>query len=248
MKPILIISLFICLIPMACATTNNVQERNIAEATMALGEAHLNQGNFTAALKELLNAEKTIPNDPYLHNNLGIAYMGKEIFDRAETHFKRSLALKPDYTQAQNNLGAALLKQKKYDQALECYNQFSSNLLYTTPHFAFSNMGWAYLGKGEYLLAETNFLKALNEEPNFINAIHGLASTYLESGDPLKAEALLQKRLVKLPRAAILHADLAKTCELMNRPDRAKEIWKQVLLFAPETSPLALTAESRLKE
>ena len=161
---------------------------------------------------------------------------------------KRSLALKPDYTQAQNNLGAALLKQKKYDQAIECYSQFSNNLLYTTPHFAFSNIGWAYLGKGEYFFAENNFLKALNEEPYFINAIHGLASTYLESGNPFKAEALLGKKLAKLPRAAILHADLAKTYELMNRPDRAKEMWEQVLLFAPEASPLALTAESRLRD
>lgn len=244
-KPILI-SLLICIFPMACAT-NNVQQRDIAEATIALGEAHLNQGNFTAALKELLNAEKTLPNDPYLHNDLGIAYMGKEVFNLAETHFKRALALKPDYTQAQNNLGAAYLIQKKYDQAIDCYDQFSKNLLYTTPHFAFSNMGWAYLGKGNYLFAENNFLKALNEEPDFINAIHGLASVYLESGNPFKAETLLEKKLAKLPRAAILHADLAETYEIMNRPKRAKEIWKQVLLFAPEGTPLALTAESRLK-
>lgn len=246
MKPVLI-SLFVCLISMAC-TTNSVHQRSIAEATITLGEAHLNQGNFTAALKELLDAEKILPNNPYLHNDLGIAYMGKEVFDLAEDHFKRALALKPDYIQAQNNLGAAYLKQKKYDQAIQCYAQFSKNLLYTTPHFAFSNMGWAYLGKGEYILAENSFLKALNEEPDFINAIHGLASTYLESGNPIKAEALLQKKLAKLPRAAILHADLAKAYELMNHPDRAKEMWKQALIFAPEGTPLALEAESKLKE
>ena len=241
------IPILICLTLAGCAA-NTIERKNIAEATMALGEAHLNQGNFTAALKELLTAEKTIPNDPYIHNNLGIAYMGKEVFNLAEIHFKRAVALKPDYIQAQNNLGTAYLKQKKYDEAIECYRQFSKNLLYLTPHFAFSNMGWAYLGKKDYILAEKNFSKALHLEPDFINAVHGLASVYLETGNPVKAEALLKKKLTKLPRAAIIHADLAKTYELMNRPERAKVMWKQVLLLAPEASPLALTAESRLKE
>ncbi|ACN14216.1 TPR repeat domain protein [Desulforapulum autotrophicum HRM2] len=240
-----IIPILICITLTACAT-NTIEQRNIAEATMALGEAHLNQGNYTAALKELLAAEKTLPNDPYLHNDLGITYMGKERFDLAENHFKRAVALKPDYIQAQNNLGAAYLKQKRYDKAIECYQQFSKNLLYMTPHFAFSNMGWAYLGKKDYILAEKNFSKALHLEPDFINAIHGLALTFLESGELFQAETLLQKKLKKMPQASILYADLAKTYEQMNQPNRAQKAWKQVLVFAPEGTPLALEAESRL--
>ncbi len=240
-----IISILISLTLTACAT-NTIEQKNIAEATMALGEAHLNQGNFTAALKELLAAEKALPNDPYIHNDLGIAYMGKEIFDLAENHFKRAVALKPDYIQAQNNLGAAYLKQKKYDQAIELYRQFSKNLLYMTPHFAFSNMGWAYLGKKDYILAEKNFSKALHLEPDFINAVHGLALTLLESGETYQAEALLQKKLKKLPQASILYADLAKAYEQMNQPARAQAAWKKVLVLTPEGTPLALEAESRL--
>ncbi len=240
-----IIPFLICLTLAGCAA-NTVERKNIAEATMALGEAHLNQGNFTAALKELLAAEKALPNDPYIHNDLGIAYMGKEIFDLAEHHFERAVALKPDYIQARNNLGAAYLKQKKYDNAIECYRQFSDNLLYLTPHFALSNLGWAYLGKKDYLLAEKNFSKALHLEPDFINAVHGLALTHLESGSPFQAEALLQKKLKKLPQAPILYADLAKAYEQMNQPTRAQTAWKQVLVLAPEGTPLALEAESRL--
>ncbi len=230
---------------LSCAT-NSVQQRRIAEATVELGEAHLNQGNFTAALKELLDAEKVLPNDPFLHNDLGVAYMGKERFDLAERHFKRAVALKSDYIPAKNNLGTAYLKQKKYDKAIECYRQFSTDLLYSTPHFAFSNMGWAYLGKKNHVLAQKYFSKALNLNPDFINAVHGLATSQIQSGDARKAEALIKKTLKKQPRASILHADLARIYEARNQSARAKAAWKRVLLFAPETSPLALEAELKL--
>ncbi|MBI9091473.1 MAG: tetratricopeptide repeat protein [Desulfobacterium sp.] len=225
---------------------NRIQQQRIAEATVELGEAHLNQGNFTAALKVLLDAEKVIPNDPFLHNDLGVAYMGKERFDLAELHFKKAVALKSDYIPARNNLGTAYLKQKKYDKALACYKKFSTDLLYSTPHFAFSNMGWAYLGKKNHALAQKYFSKALNLNPDFINAVHGLATSQIQSGDARKAEALIEKTLKRQPRASVLHADLARIYEARNQPSQAKAAWKRVLLFAPETSPLALEAESKL--
>lgn len=236
---LLSLTLFSCTAP-------SIQDQRIAEATMELGEAHLNQGNFTAALKELLEAEKTLPNDPFLHNDLGVAYMGKKRFDLAERHFKKAVALKPDYIPAKNNLGTAYLKQKKYDKAIACYEAFSTDLLYSTPHFAFSNMGWAYLGKREPILARKYFSKALNLKPDFINAVHGLATSYLQSGHPGKAEALIEKTLKRIPNAPVLHADLARIYETRNQWDQARAAWKRVLLFAPETTPLAQEAESKL--
>ncbi len=230
---------------LSCAS-NRVQEQKIAAATVELGEVYLNQGNFTAALKALLDAEKVLPNDPYLHNDLGVAYMGKERFELAEHHFKKAVTLKPDYIPARNNLGTAYLKQKKYDKAIECYKQFSTDLLYSTPHFAFSNMGWAYLGKNNQPLARKYFSKALNLKPDFINAVHGLATSYIQSGNARKAEAIIEKTLKKRPNASVLHADLARAYEALNQSSQARAAWERVLLFAPEATPLALEAESKL--
>lgn len=244
-QPVLLLIASLTLI--SCAP-HSIHQQRIAEATVELGEAHLNQGNFTAALRELLDAEKVLPNDPFLHNDLGVAYMGKERFDLAEHHFKKAVALKSDYIPARNNLGTAYLKQKKYDKALECYKQFSTDLLYSTPHFAFSNMGWAYLGKKNNALAHKYFSKALNLKPNFINAVHGLATTHLQSGNARKAEAIIEKTLKKHPGAPVLHADLARTYEALNQPAQAKAAWKRVLLLAPETSLLALEADSKLND
>jgi type IV pilus biogenesis/stability protein PilW len=242
-QPVMLILASLTLL--SCAS-NSVQEQKIAAATVELGEVHLNQGNFTAALKALLDAEKVLPNDPYLHNDLGVAYMGKKRFELAEHHFKKAVTLKPNFIPAQNNLGTAYLKQKQYDKAIECYKQFSTDLLYSTPHFAFSNMGWAYLGKNNHALARKNFSKALNLKPDFINAVHGLATSHIQSGNARNAQTIIEKTLKKRPDAAVLHADLARTYEAQNQSSQARAAWKRVLLFAPETSSLALEAESKL--
>ena len=94
--------------------------RKQGESSRNLGEAYMAQGNYTAALKELMAAEQLTPDDPYLHNDLGLTYMVKDRLDLAIRHFKKALALKPDYAPAMNNLGAAYLAQQNRDAASFC--------------------------------------------------------------------------------------------------------------------------------
>ena len=63
------------------------------------------QGNYTAALKELLEAEKINPKDAITHNYLGITYRNKNLPDKAIFHFEKALDLNPGYSIAKNNLG-----------------------------------------------------------------------------------------------------------------------------------------------
>jgi type IV pilus assembly protein PilF len=49
-----------------------------AAASRNLGEAYLSEKNYTAALGELLKAERLNPEDPILQNDLGLVYMAKE--------------------------------------------------------------------------------------------------------------------------------------------------------------------------
>jgi tetratricopeptide (TPR) repeat protein len=80
------------------------------------------------------------PEDPYLLNSLGLAYMGKNRDDLAIPVFKQVLDLKPDYTEALNNLGAAYLRQKKWDLAIPAFKKVLEDLLYPTPQFPLSNL------------------------------------------------------------------------------------------------------------
>ncbi|HAM49771.1 MAG TPA: hypothetical protein DCP92_03415 [Nitrospiraceae bacterium] len=44
---------------------------------------------------------------PIAHNNLGLAYQSKSLFDMAIEQYQTALILKPDYAEAHNNLGNA---------------------------------------------------------------------------------------------------------------------------------------------
>lgn len=231
----------------ACLSTQSGQNKSrLAQAVRTEGEALMAQGNHTAALAKLLEAKEMIPEDPFVHNSLGLAYMGKKRDDLAEQAFQKALHLKTDYTEARNNLGAALLRQDKLDLAIQVFLKVLDDLLYPTPHFPLSNLGWAYIGKKEFQKAETYFMKAMDSQPWYIPATHGQAKVFLETNRPDDAIAFLKTGLYKHPDAAILHADMAQAYEVRKEFSLARRAWQQVLRLSPANSPLSLAAEKKL--
>ena len=246
-----LIYLFFALLLMTSCVSKNLNSENkkeIAIAIQRVGEEYYNAGKYTAALKNLLDAYKTIPNDPYLHNSLGLVYMAKDRYKLAENHFKKALELKSDYINARNNLGAAYLKQEKWDLAIHCFKEVSENLLYTTPETPLSNLGWAYFHQKMYKNSKVYFKKSLEIRPDFLYSIHGLASIYIETKNYTQAIGFLHRALERSPGAAILHSDLAKVYDALNDFDKARRSWEVVLKLEPETSPLAREAQKRLFE
>ncbi len=232
----------------SCASTGKVDEKKeIAHAEKKEGEAFLIQGNYTTALEKFLEAEKTIPDDYYLHYDLGLAYMAKKRYALSVKHFKRSLDLKPNFAPAKNNLGTSYLKLEKWDRAIDCFQEIMEDLLYATPHYPLTNMGWAYLGKKKYSVALKYFRKALEQKPEFINAVHGIATVRIRSGEPEKAVDRLKKELSRHPGVAILHADLARAYGAMHQHAEAEMAWQNVIEFAPAASPLIREAEKHIR-
>ena len=237
--------LILLLIVMTGCASNMKEQVKIATSTRSLAEAYMSQGKYTAALRELKNAKKIIPDDPFLQYDLGLVYMALEKYGLAEIHLKKAIDAKEDYTAAINSLGVLFMKQKKWDAAISLFQETADNLIYATPHYPLSNMGWAYLGKGDYMGAETSFKKALKVQPDFINAIHGLATIYITTGKSHRSRQLLDKAISKSPESPVLHADLARTLEMTGQYSAAKVSWKQVIRLAPD-SGLADEARQRL--
>ena len=245
----LIVLVLASLIISSCASSGNREKKvQIAQALKKEGDIFQTQGDYTAALTRLLEAEKITPRDPYLQNSLGLAYMGKKRDDLAVTAFKKALSLKPDYVEATNNLGAAYLRQKKWDLAIENFNKVLDNLLYPTPHYPLSNIGWAYMGKKEFSVAEVYFKKALDQSPWFTAAAHGLAQVYLKTGQVEQATLFLNQCLIKFPGKAIFHADQAQAYEAKGLTNQAIKSWQRVLTMVPERSALAKQAVLKLSE
>jgi type IV pilus assembly protein PilF len=224
---------------MACSTKENLeQQKALGEASRNLGEAYLREGKYSAALRELTKAETMTPDDYFLQFDLGLAYLYKDDTDKAIYHFKKSLAIKNNYGPARNNLGNAYAAKKDWDKAIEQYEIVISNLLYATPQFTYSNLGFAYYHKKEYGRSEQYFKKALEITSDFARAIFGLAKTYIATGRISLGIEKLEFAVAKHPDNASLHFELAEAYKLNRDYRRAYGSYIRVVQMDPD-SPLA---------
>jgi len=228
-------------------TANLEMKKKQANASRNLGEAYYQQRNYPEALGEFLKSETIYPGDPFLQNDLGLTYKAMKKMDLAVKHFKKAIEIKPDYAPALNNLGTAYLKKKEWDTAIKCFKEVTENLLYATPHFPLSNLGWAYYNKKEYELAEKFYLKALEINPNFINALVGLGKTYAVMGRSPEAVATLEKAVKDYPRLGQLYLELARAYTLSGEYKKALDTYKKAVEFAPD-SALARKAEREARK
>jgi Tfp pilus assembly protein PilF len=236
--------ILLLILTVACASTQDPQRKKKAEAARNLGEAYLREGNFTLALKELLKAESLNPDDPYLQNDIGLTYYGKRKYDRAIRHFKKALDLKGDYAPAMNNLGNAYLAQKRWDSAIEYYEKALESALYATPHFSLSNLGAAYYEKGDYRRSEHYYLEALELQSDFVQALRGLARTYMAVGRLEDAIFRLKKAVRIKPGVALLHYELGNAYSQAGYYRDARDAYKQAIQLAPES---AVADEARME-
>jgi type IV pilus assembly protein PilF len=230
----------------ACTGQSTQQDVRVAEATREIGEAYMRQGDYTAALRELLEAEKLNPEDPFTHNDLGLCYMNKKRMPDAIAHFKKAVALKPSYAPARNNLGTAYLTIEEWDQAIAVFTEITKDVLYATPHFPLANMGWAYYNKKQYQEALKYYKEALKLQPDFVVALRGAGRTYLALNQGRMALRYLEHAAKLAPKIAEIHYDLAEAYLLVGKYNEARISYETVIDLAPPESSLVAKARQRL--
>ncbi|MDZ7833791.1 MAG: tetratricopeptide repeat protein [Desulfobacterales bacterium] len=231
--------LFICLITIcgltACAAGDLALRKERATASRELGEVYMSQESYTRALREFLKAEQIYAKDPFLQNDLGLAYMAKKQYDKAISHFKYALELNPDYAPARNNLGAAYMENEDWDAAIECFEAVKDDLLYATPHFPLTNLGFIAYHKGNYEQAVHYYKEALDLMPGFPKALHGLGQVYLDTSRPDKAVEVLEKAVDKAPGQTRIHLDLGKAYRDIHEYNKAYKTFKKAAAMGKDT-------------
>ncbi len=237
-----------------CAGTGNQEKINASRARRNVGQAYLVQGNFTAALRELLQAEALNPNDPVLQNYLGLAFRGKERPNLAITHFDKALELMPSYASARNNLGETYLKLQAWDKAIAVFDVLSEDILYSTPHFADLNLGWAYFNTQNFTTAQAHYQKVLSfyqggipKDINYVKALRGLGRCAQTQGDWATAKNYFQKGLALAPNFVPLYLDMGRLWKAAGQPAKARESFVRVTTLAPD-SDLGRQAETELMQ
>lgn len=167
-----------------CSTTSN-SKKELAFSHLRLGTAHLQEGNYPAALSELLKSVELDPSNPVAQNNLALAYFVREKHEDAMKHLKTAVELNSRYTDARNNLGRVYISLKMYDDAIRELSIVVEDLTYSNPEKGFANLAMAHFQKGDYIKARDTSLRALKAQKDFCPAqsIYGQSLFFLEQFD-----------------------------------------------------------------
>lgn len=152
-----------------------------------LGCDYLSKNQGRAAFEQFVKAVELDPDFADGHNALGLMYIGLGDLVKAERHIKKAIELNPNLPDYYNNLGKVYTEMGKYPQAIENFKKALSFLVYSSPHFAHANLGWAYYKNGQLKEAFSELNTALQISPNFCLAYRMLGIIHSETSQPLDA-------------------------------------------------------------
>lgn len=182
----------------ACASTRDSEfKENVSEANFKLGVGYMQSGHLDVATEKLLKALQYNDNYPEAHNAIAVLYEELREYGPAETHFKRAIELKPDYTLARLNY-ARLLCTREPVRTAEGESEFQK--IAADPANAGATAADAHAGLGlcarrrnDPAQAETWLRKALEQNPNNTTALYEMAELSQTQGKALQGRAFLQR-------------------------------------------------------
>lgn len=127
--------------------------RDSAQPYVELAEKQLAMGQAPQALSTLLKGEKVDPDDPLIHNQLGLTYFVFGKYEKSAEHFQRAIRLDNKLTEAHNNYARTLIELKQYDDARAQLEIVVNDLTYLKQALAYSNYGLSYFREGKYAKA-----------------------------------------------------------------------------------------------
>jgi tetratricopeptide (TPR) repeat protein len=127
----------------------------------------------------------TIKDRAATYDNRGVMLdlLGKT--DKAAADFRQAMTLDPALGDPHVNLGSMLIKQQRYDAALESINK-GIELGVSFPHIGYYDRAVAYQMMGKYKEAYFDYKKVLELEPSFTQASERLKD-FIVTRVPAKA-------------------------------------------------------------
>jgi|KBSMisStandDraft_5_1062788.scaffolds.fasta_scaffold12627_3 type IV pilus assembly protein PilF len=169
-------------------------KKHAAEVWVQLGQHYLELGKYEIAKEDLLKALKFDPKSVDAHTVLATLY--DRVGDRtsAEEQYRIAAELAPTAGATNNNYGLYLCKLGRFDQAQKRFDIAKADGFYKDRDVIYLNAGTCQLlGKGPVDLAEADFRRAVEINPNNGQALYQLASVLYDKGDFFKARAYVQR-------------------------------------------------------
>ena len=195
------------------------------------GQALLDQGLEAPALVAFERAAQGNPSASTLYR-LGTLLVKSSQPVKARAAFERALALKPDLSEASNDLGALLAQEGDVPAAIEKFQA----ALAATPDYpdALNNLGYALLLTGRPEEARKLYEKALALQPDFPEALNNLGLILGRDGEMEKAEHYFREALAKRSDYGEAANNLALVLVGRGQPEDAVRLLSAFLETRPE--------------
>lgn len=198
-----------------------------------MGESCRAQGDLTGMLAWYERAVHSNPQAAkawYLLGNARLAI--KRPKAEARTCFEQAIGLKPDYSEAWNNLGCLATEDCELDRAETCF--LHALRIRSDYAMAWNNLGNVYKNLGRTADAEGCLKRAIAANPQYVEAWNNLGNIYLAMRRPEEAEACLQEAVTRRNDSAIFWNNLGNAYLNQGLPSKARDIYRKALELDPK--------------
>lgn len=131
------------------------------DAYIQLGIGYLQQGASGRAKVPLKKALDLDPSSADAHAALALVFQVEMEPKLADEHYRKALSQRGDDARLLNNYGSFLFEQKRYEEALERYQQAAQDTLYPERSRVFENLGLTALELKQREQAKLYFQRSL---------------------------------------------------------------------------------------
>ena len=186
--------LVLALIATGGCRTSSLEKRETSQLHLQIATSHLKSENYPMALKELLISQELDSNNAETQAQLGLVYFMRERYELSEKHYRRAISLKPDFTDAKNNLARSYIELGQFKKAEVVLKDVLNDLTYNDFPRALANYGVLEFKRQNYPKAIEYLKKSLERDrENCYNQVF-LGRCHLEMQD-------LQTAIKQLDRA-----------------------------------------------
>jgi len=197
---------------------------NLSEAHTALGDVYGIRKEWDKAIEEFKLAVKLNPQNDWAWEELAWAYNTKSPPDgpKAEHAARMAIKINPTWGWGYFQLGAALRKQQRYDEAIEYFKHLTLNNAFASR--AYRQLGVIYIIQKKYNEALTHFEKVSkkNEDRGLIML---KAISHAGLGNTEKAQALMEEGLSTFGIKSYSYLETEPICAPLRTLPRFKEIF-----------------------
>jgi tetratricopeptide (TPR) repeat protein len=186
----------------------------------------------TEEIARFRKALKIDPDNPDIHNSLGIAYYKTGRLQDALKSFQKVVAIDPQFSEGYYNIGSVYGNLGRYEEAIAEYNRAIA--LKADQADALNNIGLALMQSGNDAAALNSFREALKLNPQLTAARNNIALVHLKNGKLDDAVAELEETIKIFPAHPETHYNLAVAFNKKGKIEHAVNEYKKTLDLKPD--------------